>query len=646
VQFNRTSETLSSSSFCSILESQIDKYSRFTKLASQQAVVTARIARHDFPNEWPNLLDVLIPIVENSFKMISSAETTHLRINSLYTLHLVMKTLVTKALPAARRLSQMITPNVFRFMSGLLFNQLGLFLEQTGQQDYEKLNETLTIARISLKCLRRLIIHGYQHYSTASEAIETVDALYPYLPKLVKYSGTLQGSHGLHLTLQNMMILIGKVYLDLSSERVVDFVVSPCFLNVIQMYWTLLEAESVETPVLNANFYERIQIQAMKILKNITKHRDFSIVSTKDQNPRLEQALEILNTKLFTHEFIVHVVTILITRYMLLSQEDLEFWEEDPESFVQQEESDHWEYHLRACAEKLFMVLISRNRDIVCPLIMEMMNAIPGMMDSKSLLIKESVYGAVASGSHDLYDFVQFDEWLPMLYQEAQNTAPDFRIVKRRISNVLGKWISVKCSKEKRSLVYEILLSLLQSKDFVVRLTAVQDLRLVVDDFDFEADKFQKYVQPSVDLLLKLMGEVDEYDSKLKIIQCLIVIVERMEGSFVASVVPLVQILPELWTRSEGQNMFRTSIVGIIATLVKTLRSESYQLYPIVFPILSESLDIGKVFFVDVAGPCIPVRGGHGIVDLYFAERCAIDSRAVELCSFCSWNVGIGNRHR
>jgi hypothetical protein len=567
-------------------------------LASQQAVVTARIARHDFPNEWPNLLDVLLPIVENSFKMISSPETTHLRINSLYTLHLVMKSLVTKALPAARRLSQMITPNVFRFMSGLLFNQLGLFLEQVGHRNYDNLNEILTIARISLKCIRRLIIHGYQHYATASEAVELVDALYPYLPKLVKYAAGLEGSHALHLTLQNMIILIGKVYLDLSSERVIDFVISPCFLNVVQMYWTLLEAESVETPVLRAAFYEKIQIQSMTILKNVTKHRDFSIVSTKDQNPQLDQALALLNTKLFTREFIVHVITILITRYMILSQEDLEFWEEDPESFVQQEESDHWEYHLRACAEKLFMVLISRNRDIVCPLIMEMMNGLPTTTDSKSLLIKESVYGAIASGSHDLYDFVQFDNWLPILFQEVQNTENDFRIVKRRISNVLGKWISVKCSKDKRPIVYEILLFLLQSKDFVVRLTAVHDLRLVVDDFDFEADKFQKYVQPAVDLLLKLMGEVDEYDSKLKIIQCLIVIVERMEGAFVASVVPLVQILPELWTRSEGQNMFRTSIVGIIATLVKTLRAESYQLYPIVFPILSESLDTAKVYLV------------------------------------------------
>jgi hypothetical protein len=34
---------------------------------------------------------------------------------------------------------------------------------------------------------------------------------------------------------------------------------------------------------------------------------------------------------------------------MVLSKEDLETWENDPESWCADEESDYWEYRLRVC---------------------------------------------------------------------------------------------------------------------------------------------------------------------------------------------------------------------------------------------------------------------------------------------------------
>ncbi len=37
------------------------------------------------------------------------------------------------------------------------------------------------------------------------------------------------------------------------------------------------------------------------------------------------------------------------------------------------------------------------------------------------------------------------------------------------------------------------------------------------------------------------------------------------------SIAPLLNILPELWNRSEGQNLFRSSIVSIVSKLVKVI---------------------------------------------------------------------------
>ena len=79
--------------------------------------------------------------------------------------------------------------------------------------------------------------------------------------------------------------------------------------------------------------------------------------------------------------------------------------------------------------------------------------------------------------------------------------------------------------------MYQILTSFLDpQEDLVVKLTAVGALKVVLDDFDFQLPFFLPYLQQSVDAFMILLSNVDEFDSKLRIINCLIVLIERMEG--------------------------------------------------------------------------------------------------------------------
>jgi HEAT repeat protein len=160
----------------------------------------------------------------------------------------------------------------------------------------------------------------------------------------------------------------------------------------------------------------------------------------------------------------------------------------------------------------------------------------------------------------------------------------------------MGRWVSVKCAKESRTILYQSLLQLLNAQeDLVVRMTAVSDLGKVVDDFDFDITYFTPFLQQFVDLLMELLLKVDEFDSRLKIINSLIIIIERMDGQMLPSVVQLIQIIPDLWNRSADQHMFRNSIVTILTKLVQSLRQESHQLHPIVVPIIKESLNTSSV---------------------------------------------------
>ncbi len=60
-----------------------------------------------------------------------------------------------------------------------------------------------------------------------------------------------------------------------------------------------------------------------------------------------KQALDYLRGNIFRSDFTCTFLHLLITRYITLSVEDLEMWDSEPESFVQDEEANHWEYNVR-----------------------------------------------------------------------------------------------------------------------------------------------------------------------------------------------------------------------------------------------------------------------------------------------------------
>jgi hypothetical protein len=189
---------------------------------------------------------------------------------------------------------------------------------------------------------------------------------------------------------------------------------------------------------------------------------------------------------------------------------------------------------------------------------------------------------------------------------ESQTNSKEHSIIRRRISWLIGKWIVVKASNTVRPIIYDILLTLLKpEQDIVVKLTAVSDLRICIDDFDFISEQFQPYLPQTLHSFMSLLDDVDEFENKLKILNCLIAIAERMEGLFLITylgqIVPfistIIQVLTDLWSRSEGQNIFRTSIVTILTKLIIALRSESHQLHHVVLPILKQSLDTTNVSY-------------------------------------------------
>ena len=101
--------------------------------------------------------------------------------------------------------------------------------------------------------------------------------------------------------------------------------------------------------------------------------------------------------------------------------------------------------------------------------------------DFPAVLRKEALYCAVGRCAHRLRDVTGFDAWIKQsLTVEALDPNPTYRVIKRRIAWLFGRWFSEGNVTDSREKVYEVLVHLIQAQegsDAVVRLTAATALK-------------------------------------------------------------------------------------------------------------------------------------------------------------------------
>jgi hypothetical protein len=176
------------------------------------------------------------------------------------------------------------------------------------------------------------------------------------------------------------------------------------------------------------------------------------------------------------------------------------------------------------------------------------------MKTSEEVVFRESVYNAVTLNALALYDLIDFDAWLTtVIPTELAFTGPQYllqstpaniscNIIRRRMALLISEWVGTKCSESSRPKVYETLLSLLTPldarNDVVVRMSAATALRYAVDEWHFKPDVFVPYLDAFLigtsaehdkGGIIGLMAFVGHIEARMKLIQVVEVIVERMD---------------------------------------------------------------------------------------------------------------------
>uniref|UniRef100_A0A8C9W1F9 Importin-11 n=1 Tax=Scleropages formosus TaxID=113540 RepID=A0A8C9W1F9_SCLFO len=533
------------------------------QIATQIAVLIAKVARLDCPRQWPELIPILLESVK-----VQDGLQQH---RALLTFYHVTKTLASKRLAADRKLFQDLAAGIYSFACSLWNHHTDTFLQQVCAGDEAAAINSLERTLLSLK-----------------------GALLPVNAHAFHFSRQVGSQNPCREKLEKTIILYTKVLLDFLEYHPYPFIpLIRCSLEFAVSY--------VFTEVGEGVVFERFIVQCMNLVKMIVKNDAYKPAKNiEDSKPEILEAHRI-KTEFFTHPTLTEIGRRLVSHYFLLTEEELAMWEEDPESFaVEETGGDSWKYSLRPCTEVLFLDIFHNYSQTLTPVLLDMVQNLPCV----SSLIP--VYNAVGLAAYELFDNVDFDSWFKnQLLAELQVSHHSYKLIRRRVIWLIGQWISVKFKSDLRPLLYEAILSLMQDPDLVNNLPSSTNVLLAftitclnmslpVDDFEFRTEQFLPYLESIFSLLFQLLQQVTECDTKMQVLHVISCVIERVNIQIRPYVGCLVQYLPLLWKQSEEHNMLRCAILTTLVHLVQGLGAESKNLYPFLLPVIQLSTDVSQ----------------------------------------------------
>lgn len=540
------------------------------QISAQLVVLISRIARTDCPEKWPELLPFLAQSVCSTSILMQRC--------SLACLKDVIKALAARRLANYRTMFFELTGSLFTYLLQLWTHHLQNAIVQTST---EAVMESLKMASDAQKILQQMAVHGFPRFNASPEAVTFVENLFQRIPAFIQLRKQLSESHPAIPLVEKMTALMMKALQELQSHHPIGYVsyITPT-LELIYLHVFSYDRPS-----------ERFVIHSMNLLRQILHCEDYQPPSSTHvvnvAVPSQVTEAHRAKTNFFNADVCRQMCQKFVGHFLLLTKEEMLALEEDSEEFVKEKGGESYTFVLRECIESTFLTMFHEYPQNISPTILAMVQAVQGTgpdADLQAILLKEAVYKAVGLAAYELYDEVDFDSWYSThLLQELKISDKRYTMVRYRVVWMVGNWVGVKMSADLRPSLYTVLVSALQrTESLVVRLGAVEALQLSVDDFAFTSEVFSPFVASVVELLLQLLTDVDQGDTKMKVLNVLSLIIERMGSSIRPHIGTLLQFMPQLWEESshEGSSMLRCVILVALTNIVKAVEGDSLQLQP------------------------------------------------------------------
>ncbi|XP_010553104.1 PREDICTED: importin-11 [Tarenaya hassleriana] len=583
------------------------------QIAELLAVLVSKIARIDYPREWPELFSVLAQQLQSA-DVLTSHRIFMILFRSL-------KELSTKRLTADQRNFAEISSKFFDFCWHLWQTDVQTILHgfstmtqscdsNGGRQHHDELFLTCERWFLCLKIVRQLIISGFQSDAKCIQEIQPVKEVSPVLLKAVQsflpyYSSFQNQDPKFWEFMKKSCIKLMKVLIAIQNRHPYSFGDKPVLSEV--MDFCLNKITDPEPGVLS---FEEFLIQCMVMVKCVLECKEYkpSImgrvmdetgVTHEQMKKNASTRVGCILISLLPRERIVLLCNILVRRYFVLTSSDLEEWYQNPESFHHEQDMIQWTEKLRPCAEALYMVLFEKYSQLLGPVVVsilqESMNSCPPTVTeiTPALLLKDAAYAAAAYVYYELSNYLNFRDWFnSALSLELSNDHPNRRIIHRKVALILGHWVSEIKDDTKRS-VYCSLIRLLQDNDLAVKLAASRSLCLHVEDSNFSEGDFSDLLPVCWESCFHLVEEVQEFDSKVQVLNLISTLIEHVnEVSPYAH--KLVQFFQKVWEESSGESLLQIQLLIALRNFVVALGYQSPCCYSLLLPILHKGIDVNS----------------------------------------------------
>ncbi|KAG8934669.1 hypothetical protein FRC02_009496 [Tulasnella sp. 418] len=584
-------------------------------IAHNNETMAARVARIDYPRIWPNLLTQLVEIIGAHAGSITSPtlNESSLRLKrALRLMNVILKEFGTMRSPLGTKVNTQAVAETHNFISNLA-QQMSKHVESTlnpGNVGDPAMLYAIEISHLSWKCWSKVVLWVWNKQKTQEEeqafnnffafTINQLQGLWSFRTALAEalYLKQIPASDVTIKTLElitRRVKAFGKGFRRMQQTGIVRFVTLPGCSQLVLYYWDRVMEATNALPEYTADsphavYPVQLLVQCLAIFKDSLAQWS---PSRKASGTQLDP-----NNETLPLEFVTNAVSMLITRLLPLKAADLKKWEDDPEDWVNTEEKDNeaWEYDLRACSERVLVTLAHQYPDYITPLLQQLFVTVVLVppTDLNGILSREAVYCALGRCSARLRDAVSYEQWLPILDSESQEINPQYRIVKRRIAWLIGRWHYEKPGPAATSKIWEILRRLLTDPsagtDSVVRFTAAAAVKDCVDTLDFNLELFEPFLGDFVRALMTLVHQSDTTENKRRVVDSLTVVLKRSKQKVAPFLPEILGPFPAMWTEADNDYLLKGSLIHLISVAVESSAEHSNQLLPLAIPLIKESL--------------------------------------------------------
>lgn len=568
-----------------------NSYTLCQRQSSKQAADSiARIVRLEPVGAWPELPPVLLEGVQSS--------NVEIQQKSLLMLLHVIKALSSRSTLREKRFFETFVGQIFQMNANIWLVLLQTFMSTVQEgKSIEEVNNVLERAVLSLKIMKKMSIFGMFHPGKNELMREYLNSLLPAVDELLKCRLFILSKpeyQQLVEPTEKYLTKHMKLLFEFQEKYIVEITdMTPMILNFAydHVFGTKVDL------ILSGNRvnFPGFAIHAFNLIKTQLGYDD----KVPKYNVEVDMKMVKVTDGFFQTDKVEAAMSKLLNTYLVLTEVELNNWNENPEEFIAEECGDSWKYTMRGSAEAIFMMLCKCYTPAVTHCLEECVyqaqhippTATPTL---EMLLFKDAVYNAIGLASFKLFDEIDFDEWFTQsLVPELLTTDPAYKIVRRRGIWLVGKWTDVKFNKLLRPKVYEMCGILLKSsEDVVVRLTASQTLKTVMEDFDFCPDTFLPYLEHIFMQLYSLLKEVEECESKMNILKIMSFIIEKMSRSIRDHANDLVGYLPILWNESGENYLLKTVILSTMREIINALGGIPDVLITFIYSVLTCSTNV------------------------------------------------------